>query len=74
MKPSKSQKASSSKVSKKGFGPAKQAQQPEAEPWEQGLLAPYRVYYKPNYKPSRYTGPIELKRFEGNALCMLRDA
>lgn len=54
--------------SKKGFGAEKQQKQEPTEPWEQEVLAPYKVYYKPNFKPPRYTGPIEPKRFEGRSI------
>lgn len=51
-------------VSRKGFGASKATQQ--QEPWEQDLIPSYRVYYKPGFKPSRYNGPIDLKKFEGD--------
>uniref|UniRef100_A0A383VNI3 SET domain-containing protein n=1 Tax=Tetradesmus obliquus TaxID=3088 RepID=A0A383VNI3_TETOB len=53
---------------KKGFGAEKQQKQEPAEPWEEEVLAPYKVYYKPNFKPPRYTGPIEPKRFKDGSI------
>eukprot|EP00882_Tetradesmus_deserticola_P016625 GHRQ01017765.1.p1 GENE.GHRQ01017765.1~~GHRQ01017765.1.p1 ORF type:complete len:199 (+),score=64.81 GHRQ01017765.1:260-856(+) len=52
----------------KGFGAEKQLKQEPTEPWEEEVLAPYKVYYKPNFKPPRYTGPIEPKRFEDGSI------
>ncbi len=52
----------------KGFGPAK-PNRGSGEAWEGELLQPaYRVYYKPGFKPSRYVGPINITRFDGEQM------
>lgn len=61
----KSSKARKAVPSKKGFAPEKSSKQQEA--WEKELIPFYRVYYKPDFKPSRFQGPIELKKFEGES-------